>query len=139
MVQSQQSTVCVDLDGTLAQWDGPFAIDRIGKPFPGAAEFMLGLKEYGRVVIYSCRTSMELTPECNLGLAVRTMMDWLVLHGIPYDSIYVGHGKPVADAYIDDHAVPCSGNPDEQEYKLMLAAAAAKCIGCDQGLVKVNG
>lgn len=121
-------TIAVDLDGTLAgyeTWDAK----NIGEPLDGAREFLIALKSAGfRILIYSVRTNCnELPPTRNevdqlrvnlrleghgiieghaRGLAAR-IETWLSRHGMPYDEVYVGEGKPRAAAYVDDHAVEC--------------------------------
>ncbi len=56
---SRRQTVCVDLDGVLAAYDGWKAVDHIGEPIPGAQEFTRELSERFKVIIYTSRFSNE--------------------------------------------------------------------------------
>jgi shikimate 5-dehydrogenase len=38
------------------------------------------------------------------------LIEYLDKNGIVYDQVYVGSGKPMADVYVDDRAIPFSGN-----------------------------
>lgn len=113
-----KKTICVDLDGVLADfskgWQG---INHIGDPIPGAVEFVKKLNELGRVVIFTCRCNPLINPERGL---IRRVMVWLNKHGFEYDDVYSGIGKPIASAYIDDRAVHCDpirfGEEDHRPY-----------------------
>lgn len=106
-----QKSIAVDLDGVLARYDGWRGVDHIGEPLPGAAEFLRRLKAMGaRVVIYTTRTNAD--PAVSerresVEMLTQRVRLWLDAHGLPYDEIYVGQGKPLASAYVDDRAVPC--------------------------------
>lgn len=98
-------TVCVDLDGVLADYEGWKGMDEIGPPIPGAVEFTRRLSYKYRVLIYTCRCS----PQAHDGWkeAIPITKKWLDDHGFFYDGIYAGHGKPLAAHYIDDNAHRC--------------------------------
>jgi len=107
MGDDRQPTICIDLDGTLAEyhgWDGEWT--EIGEPLPGAWEFCRELRRLGwRIIIHTCRGDLE---------AVRT---WLDAHTIAYDGINCtehnaegSSAKPIADVYLDDRAVRFEGN-----------------------------
>jgi hypothetical protein len=49
--------------------------------------------------------------------------DWLDQNAIPFDDIYVGQGKPPAQAYIDDRGVSC--RPEEDGLAAFEAALSA--------------
>jgi len=102
-----QKTICIDLDGTLAEyhgWTGAFA--PIGEPLPGAWEFCRALRAAGwRIIIHTCRGDLD---------AVR---DWLDANTIAYDGINAtdhnaegSSEKPIADVYLDDRAVRFEGD-----------------------------
>ncbi|MHC4310838.1 MAG: capsular biosynthesis protein [Planctomycetota bacterium] len=103
-----KKTVCVDLDGTLAQYSEWEGLENIGDPIPGARSFLQALKELGcEVVIYTTRTNPDVNQEegkYDLALRIHT---WLEQNEMPCDSVYVGRGKPIASAYVDDRAVEC--------------------------------
>jgi len=95
--------VAVDLDGTLAEYDGSFHVETIGEPISSAVDKLHRLKRAGcRIVIFTCREDNEL------------LRGWLDSHGIPYDGINenpdvalndMPSGKVFADVYWDDRAV----------------------------------
>lgn len=140
--------IAVDLDGTLAKYDGWKGISHIGDPFPGAREFMDKLCDRFHVVVYTTRTNYRVnkrpdtiknaisSKEWARGLK-RKIEEWLLGNCIPCHEVYDGNGKPMAAAFVDDRAVPCSGNPDEAEYGRMLTAATALALGVDNGLTKL--
>ena len=128
-----KKTVCIDLDGTLAQWDGWKGLDHIGDPFPGAVEFVNKLSKKYRIVIYTCRCKYqsdfmetEIIKECDDKVPqqdikiylINKVKDWLHKHGFIYDHVYSGHGKPSATAYIDDRAAEC--NPQTNSMNTMV-------------------
>jgi len=104
--------VVVDLDGTLAEydgWKGEWA--PIGEPICdvngwNARDFMLALQRRGfQTIVYSSRGD------------VPAIVAWLQRHGIPYDAVnrsltgFPGESaKPPAIAYVDDRAVRFAGN-----------------------------
>jgi hypothetical protein len=106
--------VAIDFDKTLAgEASYPFA----GDPIPGAREALEALKSAGAyIIIWSCRNNPEAMTELSReversGNPMQVMKDWLDKHGIPYDEIDLGvRGKPKADFYVDDKAVPFDGN-----------------------------
>lgn len=114
---------CVDLDGTLAEEDGPFDIDKIGRPFPGAREFLAELQKRGEVVIFTCRCCGGQHGKFKLARALRTVREWLEENDMPYNHIWTSEdgSKPIAQAYIDNKAVPCDpGKAREAAYKQAL-------------------
>jgi hypothetical protein len=113
-----KKTVCVDLDGVLADYSkGWQGVDSIGDPIPGAVEFTKRLGKYAVVVIYTTRCKGKMfdrdeKPEILVGF----VKAWLDRHGFHYDDIDTGQGKPIAAAYCDDRAVVCrpqEGNPHQ--------------------------
>lgn len=124
-----RKTVAVDLDGTLAQYDGWKGVDHIGDPIPGAVDFTKRLAEFADVLIYTCRCSQEVCRGEALHFLQRRVEDWLNKHGFAYHHVYTGQGKPVAAAYIDDRAIYC--NPQVHsasfEYDIVADRAEAFC------------
>ena len=117
-------TVCVDLDATLAHYEGWRGEDHIGPPRPGARDFMAALRARGlRAVVFTTRVKADVpdrppgeTPDT---LAVRVVA-WLDANGIPHDGVYTGQGKPMAAAYVDDRAVAVPSNPGEGDFRAAL-------------------
>ena len=101
-------TICVDLDGTLAEQEQPFDPDSIGEPIERAIEWVRLFHENGaRIIIFTVRGDAELVKE------------WLDEHEVPYD--YVNEnpdqppdssGKVYADVYWDDRGYNAV-DPDE--------------------------
>lgn len=110
-----KKTICVDLDGVLADYSqGWQGIDHIGDPLPGAVEFVKKLNKLGRVVIFTCRCNPAVNKD--VIMAEAHVAVWLVKHDFEYDEICTERGKPIASAYIDDRAVYC--NPDRAMHPL---------------------
>jgi hypothetical protein len=122
-----KKTVCVDLDAVLARYKGWEGSDHIGDPNPGAVDFMRTLGTFAHVVVYTTRVKADLsdrpagTTPADLVPRVKA---WLDGHGIHYDEIYVGQGKPIAVAYVDDRAVQCEPQVDDSAF----ASALARCL-----------
>jgi hypothetical protein len=122
-------TVCVDLDGTLADYSqGWQGVDTIGDPLPGAQAFVAQLRRSYEVVIFTTRCNPEVNKPEAVHLLRNRVAAWLDRHGFEYDDIYTGTGKPIAGAYIDDRAIRC--NPARYErpqdaYRMALTATWA--------------
>lgn len=106
-----KKAVCVDLDGTLADYrDGWRGEGHIGDPVPGAVEFTRALAKDYRVVVYTtrCKTDFDGRPPGETPQTAAARVEaWLARHGFAYDEVYVGQGKPFAVAYVDDRSVEC--------------------------------
>jgi hypothetical protein len=111
-------TVCVDLDGVLAHYDGWKGEACIGAPLPGAKEFVAALREKYRVVLFTTRCKADPFGDGehrSVSKAVTVINAWLEKHGIEVDEIYHGQGKPMAAAYVDDRAVGVPSNPGAED------------------------
>ena len=124
-------TVCVDLDGVLAQRaSGQMGGEVIGEPVAGAREFLDELSEKATIVIFTARFSRsgkqsKTEPE---KLRARqqladTIEAWLISHSFRFDSICSSEAKPLAIAYVDDRAVSC--RPEIEGLQAFAAAATA--------------
>ena len=120
-----KKSVAVDVDGVLAQYDGWKGVEHIGDPIPGAVEFTKKLQEIARVVIFTTRVNAD--PKISgrnesVEMLTQRVKLWLDAHGFAYDEIYVGQGKPLAAAYVDDRAVTCcpQDGASDCEYKAAL-------------------
>lgn len=120
-----KKTVCVDVDRTLMPDmpdEVPFGsyID----PFPGAKEFLKKLQEQYRVVIYTMRTGRQFQLEHGndktVSVLVLELAEWLDQHGLPYDDIWCGQGKPHAEFYVDDRAVQCRPGENDNAFTEVL-------------------
>lgn len=103
-------SVCVDLDGVLASYDGWKGLEHFGDPIEGAVEFTKELSRSHRVVIFTARCHVD--DGGDVDHARKLVTGWLDRHGFAYDEIYTGQGKPFANAYIDDRAVSCRPQDD---------------------------
>ena len=102
-----KKTICVDLDGVLATYNGWKGVDHIGEPLPGAVEFTRKLSEFADVVIFTTRCNPEINKPEVAHLLVNRVRKWLDKHGFTYADIYASQGKPIASAFIDDRAISC--------------------------------
>ena len=103
--------ICIDLDGTICEYQvttGDYATVR---PLPQAAETIRQWRASGHYIILSTARHMK-TCGGNVGQVVarqgRVLFSWLEEHGIEYDEIHFG--KPTADPYLDDNAMRFEGN-----------------------------
>ena len=98
-------TLCVDLDGTLAEQMKPFDPDVVGPPRADAVRWMEAFRDAGaRLVVWTVRGNAALVKE------------WLDDHNVPYDYINEnpdhppdGSRKVLADLYLDDRGVSAAG------------------------------
>lgn len=110
-----KKTICVDLDGVLARYDGWHGLREIGEPIPGAREFINALVYHYRVVIFTSRCSTSINPkpegfgsdEKYVEFLVSLVGMWLTDNGFSDVEIWSGQGKPPAAAYVDDRSVVC--------------------------------
>lgn len=81
--------LAIDFDGTLVHKDAPL---------PGAKDILWQFHDLGYyILIHSCNNS---------GWIRRVLND----NDMYYDEVWEEKGKPIADWYIDDRAVPFEGN-----------------------------
>lgn len=108
-------SVCVDLDGVLLYYNNWKGMDgRLGKPRPGAKQFLTKIRKFARVIIFTARLAEE-----HQSLGDRTfyrIKSWLEYNDLPYDEIYIGRGKPIAEAFVDDRAISIPKNPVESDF-----------------------
>ena len=102
-----KATICVDLDGVLAQNIGATSLAEIGDPVDGAVEFTRQLAEFADVVVLTSRLAQNKVASAEYRKAVSRIEDWLNEHGFAFDHVHTGQGKPAASAYIDDRGVSC--------------------------------
>lgn len=117
--------VCLDLDGVLAKYDGWKGSDHIGAPLPGALEFAWSLAQIADIVIFSARCSQDNGDgyagwKASPGPSRIRVIEWLEKYKFPFSDVYVGQGKPLASAFIDDRAVQCSPQRDPRAFTKAL-------------------
>jgi len=95
--------ICVDFDDTIS-------VRAFGTVFPaeGVIEALQRLRANGyKVIVHSARAWEEFPDRAKRIDDMRHLLDeW----GVPYNEIWVGAGKPVAKAYIDDKAIRFDNN-----------------------------
>jgi hypothetical protein len=123
-------TVCLDLDGVLADYSkGWKGLDQIGDPIPGAQLFTKQLAEFADVVIFTTRCCEDMSGRngYKAPLLKKFVTEWLDKHGFTYHDVYVGQGKPIASAYIDDRAIACTPQSDARAYPSAIVKAKRFC------------
>ncbi len=99
-------TICVDLDGVLADRTYTKGKTTIGDPIDGAVDFTHELAEFAKILILTSRFSEIKTPQ-EMEKMETAIRNWLDKHRFSYDEIWTKSAKPPAQAYIDDHGVYC--------------------------------
>jgi len=124
---SSTRVVAVDLDGLLIRHDVHRSIYELGDPFPGAKEFLQKLTDMGYYIIIHCarinshtQTGPKASEKYDLERVVKTIKEYLRRHRWCYGEVWTGRGKPVADAYFDDKAVPCKPAYDPDAFERAL-------------------
>jgi len=112
MSGAKMKTVCIDLDGTLAKYDGWKGVHSIGEPFPFAKEWLEDVSTRYRIVIHTCRTNLQMngkelvgSDQDKISQLVNIVKGWFHKHDLRYDHIWCEIGKPPAEYYIDDRAI----------------------------------
>lgn len=106
-------TIAVDFDGVLyaGKWNGSDAPLDPNAMVPGAQEGMTALQEKFRVIIFTCRAYSGRTAYGDWAEAhAHKVEQWLKDHGIPFDEVTTFPGKISADIYLDDKALPFTGD-----------------------------
>jgi hypothetical protein len=112
-------TICVDLDGTLAEKEEPFNEKTIGDPRESAVEWVRLFHEAGaRIIIFTVRGDEKL------------VRSWLEKNDVPFDFINENpdqppnsSGKVFADVYWDDRAFNAD-DPDEHGPEILRRVKA---------------
>lgn len=94
-------TICVDWNGVLDTYSGYKGHDHCDPPRPGAAQFLQSLRDMGyKVVVLTSRSPHDARL-------------WLERHGLACYVDDVTDRKIPAVAYIDDRALPFTGDYQE--------------------------
>ncbi|NNE66753.1 MAG: hypothetical protein HKN33_09305, partial [Pyrinomonadaceae bacterium] len=121
--RKRSKTVCVDLDGVLAQYDGWQGLENIGDPVEGAREFMEELSKKYHVLVHTARVANErVKTEDHVQRVKSLVIEWLVENKIPFGDVYTGRGKPLASAFIDDRALSCRPQEESEAFENALRA-----------------
>jgi len=102
--------LAIDLDGVILKfnWEAWERDDMEywGELMPGVIEALRRLRQQGyRLVIHTCRTNPVINSSYPLDKLYQMVRNTLEKYKIPYDEIWIGAGKPIADYYIDDRAI----------------------------------
>jgi hypothetical protein len=105
--QRANREVCVDFDGTLAQWAYP----DLGPPTPDSHEAMRRLQEMGyRIIVWTSRMSPQVYTREERDDTFYKIKNWLDIYSMPYDEIDRGDtGKRLSAMWIDDKAIQYTG------------------------------
>jgi hypothetical protein len=119
--------VCVDLDGVLASYDGWHGHDQIGPPIDGAREFAESIEQFAEIIIFTSRCSTDASDRdavgrLSPGQSRIHVIDWLERNKIPFSDVYIGQGKPMADAFVDDRGVSCRPQEKDSAFDDALSA-----------------
>jgi len=118
-------TVAVDLDGPIFEvyWESDdfhnsqYRVNKFGKLVHGAKYFLKKLRKDGhRIIIHTCRTNPTANHGRTMKYLAQLVRDELNKYGIPFDEVWSGEGKPLAQLYIDDRAVRFTAWHDVQEF-----------------------
>lgn len=118
-------TIAVDLDGTIFQYKQWMGLDHFGDPEKKVKDCLMFLRKHGfEILIHTTRLNPAVNdrPLPELRLLVK---DALEAAGIPFDGIFSGSGKPIAEFYVDDRAVHYAGNWEETMREILARAERA--------------
>ena len=101
-----KATVCVDLDGVLADRTYTKGKTDIGEPIDGAVDFTHELDVFCEILILTSRLS-GIKSKQGIEKMEKSIRQWLDKHNFSYTKIWTQSAKPPAQAYIDDHGVYC--------------------------------
>jgi len=105
----EEKCLVVDVDGTLCELKDPARSYSELAPISSVVSLIRAYRERGFHIILSTARNMR-THGGNIGRlnadTLKTLLEWLDVHDIPYDEIHVGKPWPGKGGfYIDDHAV----------------------------------
>ena len=101
-----KASICIDLDGVLADRTYTRGKTEIGEPIDGAVDFTRELAQFAEILILSARFS-GIKNKTDIETMKNSIRKWLDQHKFSYTEIWTESAKPPAQAYIDDHGVYC--------------------------------
>jgi len=110
-MEKKTSIIAVDLDGTILDfsWEKwvKYGVKYLGKPKAFAIPVLKFLQSFGyKIVVHTARINSTYqdtyTDLCKRQTQLESV---LKKYGVPFDEIWTGNGKPIADFYIDDKAI----------------------------------
>jgi len=123
----RKMTVAVDIDGTLAPYNGWGGYDHFGDPYPGSIEFLRAVSKFARVLIYTCRCGQERNENIDPEVLANHVKKWLDDNNLYYDDIWIGRGKPLAAAYVDDRAISCRPADNKNIFSRIIPVLESLC------------
>ena len=105
-----QKIIAVDLDGTIAEYDGWKGVGNIGVPISKVERVLRELKRRGwYILVFTCRLNGKNTKLGRVDIIEENKQhieNWFKAYGVPYDEITLNvEGKPFAHVYLDDRAI----------------------------------
>lgn len=109
-MSDDKPTLAIDLDGTILRIDMfkwmKYGMEYFGTPMPYVRTALTELRNMGwRIIIHTCRLNPKVNTRGTMAEAKKKVENALKENNIPYDEVYSGIGKPLADYYIDDRAI----------------------------------
>lgn len=125
-IERWKKTVTIDLDDTVCH---QLPYPAIGGLIPEARESLKAFQDAGLfVMIHTGRVSQywmndHLEEACKVA-------DYLNSIQLPHDSIWTGHGKPMANWYVDNRGVRFQNNWEFIREQVITEARMMGVIGC---------
>ena len=100
LIPRKKENICVDFDGVLNDYQG-YDGDNLGRPRPGAKQFLEKLSKKYNVIIFSARNYTKIIP-------------WLNKHNLQtYVHNVTGFKPAKVKCFVDDRAIQFDGDYDE--------------------------
>lgn len=106
-IKQKPHIIAVDFDGVVHQYSKGWHDGTIyDPPIHGIKELLQDLKDKGcEILIYTTRAFDRIVNGEISENQLTELHEYFRKFEIPYDSIWTGHGKPLAHIYLDDRAV----------------------------------
>jgi len=120
---SHRRVLAVDLDGTiLTSKRTPMGIEEFGKGERKVRECLLFLQKHGfDILVHTTRVNHRLHDKAPPVLRMN-IVDALSVNRIPFDSVWCGSGKPLAEFYVDDRGVFYAGDWEDTMKEILARA-----------------
>ncbi len=119
MSSTEKDSLAIDFDGVIHRYSDGWKDGTIyDDPIPGVQEALEELQKKYRIIIFSTRNHDRVIKGDKQAHQRDEMQKYLRKHGIPFDEIYRGNGKPIAKLYIDDNAYRFGGDWDKSLHEI---------------------